>query len=98
MSYDFLYKFIIVGDVATGKSSLILQYTAHRFPYIHDSTIGVEFGARCVPFKNHTIKLQLWDTAGAEVFRSLTRTYYRNSAAALLVYDVTRRRTFDNIQ
>ena len=61
-------------------------------------TIGVEFGARTVVVDNRPIKLQIWDTAGQESFRSITRSYYRGAAGALLVYDVTRRDSFVHLQ
>ena len=68
---------------------------------MHDLTIGVEFGARLIhlPGENKTaVKLQIWDTAGQESFRSITRSYYRGACGALLVYDITRRETFTNLQ
>jgi Ras-related protein Rab-2A len=65
---------------------------------VHDLTIGVEFGARMVTIANDTqVKLQIWDTAGQESFRSITRSYYRGAAGALLVYDITRRDTFQHL-
>lgn len=64
---------------------------------MHDLTIGVEFGARLITIDNHQIKLQIWDTAGQESFRSITRSYYRDAAGALLVYDITRRESFNHL-
>lgn len=64
---------------------------------MHDLTIGVEFGARMVTIDGRPIKLQIWDTAGQESFRSITRSYYRGAAGALLVYDITRRETFNHL-
>ncbi|KAG4063725.1 hypothetical protein PC123_g1457 [Phytophthora cactorum] len=64
---------------------------------VHDLTIGVEFGARMINIENKQIKLQIWDTAGQESFRSITRSYYRGAAGALLVYDITRRETFNHL-
>ncbi|KAK4398802.1 Ras-related protein RABB1c [Sesamum angolense] len=72
-----------------GKSCLLLQFTDKRFQPVHDLTIGVEFGARMITIDNKPIKLQIWDTAGQESFRSITRSYYRGAAGALLVYDIT---------
>ncbi|KAJ2080321.1 hypothetical protein H4R24_003148 [Coemansia sp. RSA 988] len=69
----------------------------HRFLSSHDLTIGVEFGARIVPVDSKKIKLQIWDTAGQESFRSITRSYYRGAVGALLVYDITRRDTFEHV-
>ncbi|KAJ1968511.1 Ras- protein Rab-2A [Dispira parvispora] len=96
-SYAYLFKYIIIGDTGVGKSCLLLQFTDNRFQPAHDLTIGVEFGARIVNVGNKRIKLQIWDTAGQESFRSITRSYYRGAAGALLVYDITRRETFDHL-
>jgi Ras-related protein Rab-2A len=98
----YLFKYIIIGDTGVGKSCLLLQFTDKRFQHVHDLTIGVEFGARMVQIpdkQNHTkqIKLQIWDTAGQENFRSITRSYYRGAAGALLVYDIGRRETFNHL-
>jgi Ras-related protein Rab-2A len=64
----------------------------------HDVTIGVEFGAKTIKVGNKNIKLQIWDTAGQENFRSITRSYYRSAIGALLVYDITRRDTFIHVK
>ncbi|KAH9259302.1 hypothetical protein BASA81_002345 [Batrachochytrium salamandrivorans] len=85
-SYSYLFKYIIIGD-----------FSDKRFQQVHDLTIGVEFGARMVQVQGKQIKLQIWDTAGSESFQSITRSYYRGAAGALLVYDCTRRETFDHL-
>eukprot|EP00013_Stygamoeba_regulata_P018472 CAMPEP_0177670808 /NCGR_PEP_ID=MMETSP0447-20121125/24310_1 /TAXON_ID=0 /ORGANISM="Stygamoeba regulata, Strain BSH-02190019" /LENGTH=218 /DNA_ID=CAMNT_0019178043 /DNA_START=43 /DNA_END=699 /DNA_ORIENTATION=- len=97
MSYSYLFKYIIIGDTGVGKSCLLLQFTDKRFQPVHDLTIGVEFGARMIDIAGKSIKLQIWDTAGQESFRSITRSYYRGAAGALLVYDITRRETFEHL-
>jgi len=97
MSYAYLFKYIIIGDTGVGKSCLLLQFTDKRFRPVHDLTIGVEFGARMINIDEKQIKLQIWDTAGQESFRSITRSYYRGAAGALLVYDITRRDTFNHL-
>ena len=97
MSFAYTFKYIIVGDSSVGKSCLLLQFTDKRFKLAHDLTIGVEFGSRLVAVdKNVNIKLQIWDTAGQESFRSITRSYYRGAICSLLVYDITRRASFQN--
>ncbi|KAI3758513.1 hypothetical protein L6452_06078 [Arctium lappa] len=72
------------------KSCLLLQFTDKHFQPVHDLTIGVEFGARMTAIDNKPIKLQIWDTAGHESFRSIIRSYYTGAIGALLVYDITR--------
>jgi len=93
----YLFKYIIIGDTGVGKSCLLLQFTDKRFQPVHDLTIGVEFGCRMATIDGKEIKLQIWDTAGQESFRSITRSYYRGAAGALLVYDITRRETFNHL-
>ncbi len=83
--------------LGVGKSCLLLQFTDKRFRTDHDLTIGVEFGARLVNIAEKQIKLQIWDTAGQESFRSITRSYYRGATGALLVYDISRRDTFNHL-
>mmetsp|Transcript_38239 Transcript_38239/g.43398 ORF Transcript_38239/g.43398 Transcript_38239/m.43398 type:complete len:216 (+) Transcript_38239:59-706(+) len=97
-NYAYLFKYIIIGDSAVGKSCLLLQFTDKRFKAEHDLTIGVEFGARTIQISDKNIKLQIWDTAGQESFRSITRSYYRGSVGALLVYDITRRESFEHLE
>jgi Ras-related protein Rab-2A len=96
-SYAYLFKYIIIGDTGVGKSCLLLQFTDKRFRHDHDLTIGVEFGARLMTINNELIKLQIWDTAGQESFRSITRSYYRGATGALLVYDISRRDSFNHV-
>jgi len=97
MSYSYLFKYIIIGDTGVGKSCLLLQFIDKRFRQKHEVTIGVEFGARMINVDGKNVKLQIWDTAGQESFRSITRSYYRAAAGALLVYDITRRETFQHL-
>uniref|UniRef100_A0A183T321 Ras-related protein Rab-14 n=1 Tax=Schistocephalus solidus TaxID=70667 RepID=A0A183T321_SCHSO len=87
-NYSYIFKYIIVGDMGVGKSF---------FPDC-PHTIGVEFGTRIIELNDQKVKLQIWDTAGQERFRAVTRSYYRGAAGTLLVYDVTRRSTFNHIQ
>lgn len=100
--YQYLFKFIIVGDSNVGKSCLLLRYINNYFNDKKDSTVGVEFGYKLIEIndKNNNIipiKLHIWDTAGQESFKSITRSYYRASAGVILVYDITVRESFINI-
>ena len=98
MDYEYQFKYIVVGDSAVGKSCLILQFTDERFNPDHDITIGVEFGTKTVLIDWTKVNLQVWDTAGQELYRSIARSYYRGAAIALVVYDITRRETFLNVE
>ncbi|GIQ83528.1 Ran GTPase, partial [Kipferlia bialata] len=95
--YHYLFKYIVIGDTTVGKSCLLLQFTDQRFQPVHDLTIGVEYGTRTVEIENKKIKLQIWDTAGQDNFRSIVRSYYRGAAGALLVYDISKRETFEHL-
>ncbi|CAL4993678.1 unnamed protein product [Urochloa decumbens] len=96
-SFVYGFKCIVIGDTGVGKSCLLLQFTDKRFRPFHDLTIGVEYGARIIPVDGEPTRIQIWDTAGQEAFRSITRSYYRGAAAAVLVYDITRRETFNHV-
>ncbi|KIY52690.1 ras-domain-containing protein [Fistulina hepatica ATCC 64428] len=96
-TYDFLMKYIIIGEAGTGKSCLLHHFIHNSFKDHSQHTIGVEFSSRTVKLGEKRIKLQLWDTAGQERFRSVTRSYYRGAAGAILVYDITNRESFINL-
>ena len=96
-NYDHLFRYIIVGDMAVGKSCILLQFTDNKFRHQHELTIGVEFGGKTIEIGNKNVKIQIWDTAGQEAFQAITRTYYKGAVGALLVYDITRRDTFTHV-
>ncbi|KAK4056094.1 hypothetical protein OIO90_002825 [Microbotryomycetes sp. JL221] len=100
-SWDFIQKQILLGDAGTGKSSLLVRLTDDRFLNHSEPTVGVEFGSRVVqlvdgPDQGKKVKLQIWDTAGQESFRSITRSYYRGAGGALLVFDISSRSSFES--
>lgn len=81
-----------------------MQFIDRKFKSESDPTIGVEFGSKTIPLRGKTIKLQIWDTvyfypiqAGQEVYKSITRSYYRGTIGAVLVYDITNRTSFNNV-
>ena len=96
MDQDILFRVIIVGDTGVGKSCLLLRFSENTFNEQHNVTIGVEFGSKSIEIGNTAVKLQIWDTAGQESFRSITRSFYRRADGVLLVYDATARHTFEN--
>ena len=97
INYDYLLKYIIIGDAAVGKSNLLLRFAQNDFKNEYQLTIGVEFGAKNIDINNKKFRLQIWDTAGQENYRSITRAYYKNSVCAILVYDISNRDSFDHI-
>eukprot|EP00271_Cylindrocystis_brebissonii_P020182 TRINITY_DN6578_c0_g1_i1.p1 TRINITY_DN6578_c0_g1~~TRINITY_DN6578_c0_g1_i1.p1 ORF type:complete len:251 (+),score=26.30 TRINITY_DN6578_c0_g1_i1:356-1108(+) len=96
--YDYLFKVVMVGDAGVGKSNLISRYTKGEFNLESRSTIGVEFATRSLKMGGKTIKAQIWDMAGQERYRAITNAYYRGAVGAILVYDITRTITFQNVE
>lgn len=122
LPWNYIAKLVVIGDSATGKSSLTTRLCEGRFADTHDVTIGVEFGSRIVPVgppanaelaintpsgaatayetnggPQKKMKLSLWDTAGQETYKSITRSYFRGASGALLVFDITKRSSFDSV-
>ena len=95
--YDLLFKLILIGDSCVGKSNILLKYLKNQFNENSKTTVGVEFGTKNIIINNKRIKIQIWDTAGQERYRSITSAYYKGAKGALIVYDITRKNTFDNI-
>ena len=96
--FNYLLKYIIIGDEAVGKSNLLLRYAQNQFKTEYKVTVGVEFGARNITLNNTVYRVQIWDTAGQERFRSITRAYYKNSICSLILYDISNRESFYNVQ
>ena len=97
---DFSYsvKFIIVGDSHVGKSNILLRFSKNTFDQGHQATLGIEFANKHLIYNNTDYLVQIWDTAGQENFRSVTRAYYKASAVAMVVYDITKEDSFEHIQ
>ncbi|XP_065833220.1 uncharacterized protein [Oscarella lobularis] len=96
---DLTAKIVLAGDSSVGKTSLVVRFVHNVFmpvPYI--ATVGVDFKSKTVNVEGSTMKLQIWDTAGHERFRSMTPSYFRGALGLLLVYDVTRMATFMNVR
>eukprot|EP00357_Protocruzia_adherens_P019983 CAMPEP_0115021328 /NCGR_PEP_ID=MMETSP0216-20121206/30817_1 /TAXON_ID=223996 /ORGANISM="Protocruzia adherens, Strain Boccale" /LENGTH=204 /DNA_ID=CAMNT_0002393655 /DNA_START=44 /DNA_END=658 /DNA_ORIENTATION=- len=95
--YDFLFKLVLIGDSAVGKSSILIRFADDTFSENYLNTIGVDFRFRTLGLDAKNVKLQIWDTAGQERFRTLTSTYYKGADGAILVYDCTNRESYNNI-
>ena len=97
-NYNFLFKYIIVGDSSVGKSNLLMRFANNKFSEEYQSTIGVEFGVKNIEFDNQIYRIQVWDTAGQENFRSIARAYFKNCVCAMVVYDITNEQSFKNVK
>ncbi|OHT15498.1 small GTP-binding protein [Tritrichomonas foetus] len=91
------FKFIIVGESGVGKSCILLRMKYDTFQSDHDVTIGVTFMTQMMQIGSTELKLQLWDTAGQEIFRSITQSYYRESHCAIIVYDISNANSFSKL-
>ncbi|CAN8251543.1 unnamed protein product [Cochlearia groenlandica] len=94
---DYVFKVVLIGDSAVGKSQILARYARDEFSLDSKATIGVEFQTRTLVINHKSVKAQIWDTAGQERYRAVTSAYYRGAVGAMLVYDITRRQTFDHI-
>ncbi|OHT08995.1 small GTP-binding protein [Tritrichomonas foetus] len=97
MSSIISYKFIIIGSSGVGKTAILKRLVEDTFTEESQSTIGVEFDSTMITVEDRRVKLQIWDTAGQERFRSIAKAYYRNAVGVILVFDITERKSFDDL-
>ncbi|KAL9662738.1 hypothetical protein QQ045_027572 [Rhodiola kirilowii] len=95
---EYLFKIVVIGDSAVGKSNLLSRFARDEFDPNSKATIGVEFQTQVVIIDGKEVKAQIWDTAGQERFRAVTSAYYRGAVGALVVFDITRRSTFESVK
>ena len=93
-----VYKVLLLGDSSVGKTCFLMKYTDEAFQETHMATIGLDYRLKSMKLKNgKTVKIQIWDTAGQDRFRSITKNYYKGSHGIILIYDITNPITFENI-
>lgn len=95
--YNYLFKIVVIGDSGVGKTNLVSKFIDNSFHLDEKPTIGVEFSSKTVHINSQDIRCQIWDTAGQERFRALTKAYYNGAVGALVVFDLTNSKTFENI-
>ena len=98
MDDDYTFKMILVGNTGVGKTSILYKFINSQTTCMNTSpTIGIDFGTKRIVMENNTIKLNIWDTAGLERYRAITRSYFRNIAGAVIIFDLTNINSFKNI-
>ena len=99
MADECVYKVLLLGDTTVGKTCFLMKYTDKTFQDIHMATIGLDYRLKTMKLKSgKNIKLQIWDTAGQDRFRAITKNYYKGSHGIILIYDVTNLQTFENVK
>lgn len=96
--YDFVFKILLIGNSAVGKSSLLMRFADDIFHETFLPTIGVDFKIRTIEHEGSKIKLQMWDTAGQEKFKTITSAYYKGAQGILLVFDLCDKKSFGDIK
>ena len=94
-NYQYIFKLILIGNSGVGKSCILQRYMKHTFEESYKCTIGVDFLMKSIVINGQTVKLQLWDTAGQEKYKSMASSYYRGANVALIVFDITNHESFD---
>mmetsp|Transcript_9520 Transcript_9520/g.10680 ORF Transcript_9520/g.10680 Transcript_9520/m.10680 type:complete len:135 (-) Transcript_9520:279-683(-) len=96
--YEYLFKLRLIGNSGVGKSCILMRYADDMFTENFFNTIGVDFKIKTISLNDQVIKMQIWDTAGQDRFRTLTSSYYRGAHGIMIVYDVTSRESFDQVR
>ena len=96
--YEMMFKVVLVGDSFVGKTNIMSKYLKNEFHDDSKATVGVEFGSKQFIIEGHTIKAQIWDTAGQERYKAITSAYYKGAKGAFIVYDITRKNSFESVE
>jgi len=91
-------KLLLLGDSSVGKTSILLKYISNKFDDSSISTVGVDYMDKIIDYNKFKIKLQIWDTSGEEKFRTITKNFYRNADGLLVVFDLTKKESYDHIR
>ena len=96
-NYEMMFKVVLVGDSSVGKTNIMSKYLKNEFHEDSKATVGVEFGSKQFNIEGHQIKAQIWDPAGQERYKAITSAYYKGAKGAFVVYDITRKQSFDSV-
>jgi len=96
-NYEMMFKVVLVGDSSVGKTNIMSKYLKNEFHEDSKATVGVEFGSKQFTVEGHVIKAQIWDTAGQERYKAITSAYYKGAKGAFVVYDITRKQSFESV-
>ena len=96
-NYEMMFNVVLVGDSFVGKTNIMSKYLKNEFHEDSKATVGVEFGSRQFNIEGHVVKAQIWDTAGQERYKAITSAYYKGAKGAFIVYDITRKESFENV-
>lgn len=97
MTAKYIIKILTLGDTMVGKSSIVLRFSDDKFDDNIFSTIGIDFKTKYIKYKNSSVKVLIWDTAGQEKFKNIAKQYYRGANGVLLVYDISSRKSFERV-
>ena len=97
-NYEMMFKVVLVGDSLVGKTNIMSKYIKNEFHEDSKATVGVEFGSKQFSVEGHSIKAQIWDTAGQERYKAITSAYYKGARGAFIVYDITRKQSFESVE
>ena len=96
---EVLYKILLLGDWAVGKTCFLMRYTENTFTEMHLTTVGLDYKLKTVKLDNDkTVKVQIWDTAGQERYKTITKSYIKGANGIILIYDITKEKTFEGIK
>ena len=96
--YDEIFRIVIVGDTTSGKTNILMKYIKNSFNCDSKHTVGVDLFSKLLKLKGIQIKLQIWDTSGQERYKSVTTVYFKGAQGFLIIYDITNKTSFDNIE
>ena len=97
-NYEMMFKVVLVGDSFVGKTNIMSKYLKNEFHEDSKATVGVEFGSKQFTIDGHSVKSQIWDTAGQERYKAITSAYYKGAKGAFIVYDITRKNSFESVE